>query len=258
MKEFFIEGRTLPEAYHKALKTLETQGDIVDCPDYEQKQKECTMTIRVEEPAAEPRISKLLICGPKELRQYEFEILDGILDFVIGKADNLWEYTYHQRFAPQLDFVIGDLKREPYSRRAVMSIRDFAVDSKNSHPACLQSIQYLIRDGKLDCCVLFRSNDLPEAFYMNAFALIRLQEKVAGELGVPVGSYSHRSNSMHAYEKNFGLIAGYVNRLETGSESDLVYDYEGFFKDMMAEYDSEIMDMVAQKREQYGIMETPE
>ena len=141
MKEFYVKGKTLPEAYHEALKTLFTGGDIVDCPDYEQLQKECTMTVRVEEPKGEPGISKLLICGPKELRQYEFEILDGILDFVIGKADNLWEYTYHQRFAHQLDFVIGDLKREPFSRRAVMSIRDFSVDSTNDHPACLQSIQ---------------------------------------------------------------------------------------------------------------------
>ena len=252
MKEFYIEGRTLPEAYHKALKTLNDLGEIADCPDYDQLQKECTMTVRVEEPAAEPRISKLLICGPKELRQYELEILDGILDFVIGKADNLWEYTYHQRYAPQLDFIISDLQREPFSRRAVMSIRDFAVDSSNNHPACLQSIQYFIRGGKLDCCVLFRSNDLPEAFFMNAFALIRLQEKVAGELGVPVGTYSHRSNSMHAYEKNFPLIEGFVHKIDTETEADLLYDYEGFFKDMMSDYDSEIMDMVAKKREQYG------
>ena len=252
MKEFYIEERTLPEAYHAALKTLVLKGDIVDCPDYDQKQKECTMTIRVDEPSAEPRISKLLICGPKELRQYELEILDGILDFVIGKADNLWEYTYHQRYAHQLDFVIQDLRREPYSRRAVMSIRDFDVDSKNDHPACLQSIQYFIRDGKLDCCVLFRSNDLPEAFFMNAFALIKLQEKVAAELGVPIGSYSHRSNSMHAYEKNFGLIEGYVRRLDTESEEDLLFEYEGFFKDMMSGYDDEIMAMVEQKRAQYG------
>jgi len=251
MKEFYIEGRTLPEAYHKALKTLNAQGDLVDCPDYDQKQKECTMTVRVEEPAAEPRISKLLICGPKELRQYELEMLDGILDFVIGKADNLWEYTYHQRYAHQLGFVINDLKREPYSRRAIMSLRDYAVDSENSHPACLQSIQYFIRDGKLDCCVLFRSNDLPEAFFMNAFALIRLQEKVAAELGVPIGSYSHRSNSMHAYEKNFDLIDGYVRRLENEPEADLLYDYGGFFKDMMEGYDPEITEMVAQKRDQY-------
>ena len=253
MKEFYVEGHTLPEAYHKALKTLNDLGEIADCPDYEQQQKECTMTVRVNEPTAEPRISKLLICGPKELRQYEFEILDGILDFVIGKADNLWEYTYHQRYAYQLDFIISELKREPFSRRAVMSIRDFEVDSTNTHPACLQSIQYFIRNGKLDCCVLFRSNDLPEAFFMNAFALIRLQEKVASELGISVGSYSHRSNSMHAYEKNFGLIEGYVRKIETEPEADLLYDYEGFFKDMMAEYDLEIAEMVAQKRLQYGV-----
>jgi len=253
MKEFFIEGRTLPEAYHKALRALNELGEVVDCPDYGQLQKECAMTVRVEAPAAEPRISKLLICGPKELRQYELEMLDGILDFVVGKADNLWEYTYHQRYAPQLGFVVSELRREPYSRRAIMSIRDFDVDSTNSHPACLQSIQYFIRGGKLDCCVLFRSNDLPEAFFMNAFALIRLQEKIASELGVPAGSYSHRANSMHAYEKNFPLIEGYVRKLETEPEADLLYDYEGFFKDMMAEYDGEIAAMVAQKREQYGV-----
>ena len=252
MKEFFIEGNTLPNAYHKALKALNEQGDIVDCPDYDQLQRECIMTIRVEDPTAEPRISKLLICGPKELRQYEMEMLDGILDFVIGKADNLWEYTYHERYAYQLDFIIEELKREPFSRRAIMSIRDFEVDSKNTHPACLQSIQYFIRDDKLHCCVLFRSNDLPEAFFMNAFALIKLQEKVAAELGVGIGSYTHRSNSMHAYEKNFGLIDGYVKKIDTEAAEDIVYEYDGYFEDMMKEYDDEIFVMVNSKKEQYG------
>ena len=253
MKEFFIEGDSLPNAYHKALKVLNEQGDIVDCPDYDQLQKECIMTIRVEDPMKEPRISKLLICGPRELRQYEMEMLDGILDFVIGKADNLWEYTYHERYAYQLDFIIEELKREPFSRRAIMSIRDFDVDSKNTHPACLQSIQYFIRDGKLHCCILFRSNDLPEAFFMNAFALIKLQEKVAAELGVEVGSYTHRSNSMHAYEKNFGLIDGYVKKIDTEAEEDILYDYEGYFEDMMKEYDDDIFEMVNAKKEQYGV-----
>ena len=253
MKEFFVKGRTLPEAYHEALKTLFTGGDIVDCPDYEQKQKECTMTVRIEEPVAEPRISKLLICGPKELRQYELEILDGILDFVIGKSENLWEYTYHNRFEKWIDFVISDLRREKFSRRASISIRDNEVDSQTDHPACLQNLQYFIRDDKLDCCAIFRSNDLPEAFFMNAFALIRLQEKIAAELGVQVGTYSHRSNSMHAYEKNFGLIKGYVKRLRNEPKENVLLYYEGFFKEWMEGFDSEIMDMVAKKREQYGV-----
>jgi thymidylate synthase len=253
MREIYVEGRTLPEAYHKALVALVRQGEVVDCADYDQLQKEATITVHVEEPAAEPRISKLFIGGPKELRQYELEMLDGILDFIVGRGENLWEYTYHQRFAPQLDFVIGELRREPSSRRAVMSIRDFAVDSANEHPACLQSIQYFLRDGRLDCHIHFRSNDLPEAFYMNAFALIRLQERVAAELGVPVGAYSHRSNSMHAYEKDFAMLDGYVKRIEAEPLDDLAYDYEGFFKDMMAEYDGEIAAMVAAKKAQYGV-----
>jgi thymidylate synthase len=235
------------------LAALAEQGEVVDCPDYDQLQKECAITVHVDEPAAEPRISKLFIGGPKELRQYELEITDGILDFIVGKGENLWEYTYHQRFAPQLDFVIRELKREPYSRRAVMSIRDFAVDSSNEHPACLQSIHYLIRGGRLDCHVHFRSNDLPEAFFMNAFALIRLQERVAAELGVPVGTYAHRSNSMHAYEKDFSMLEGYVKRIQTEPLEDLAYDYEGFFKDMMEENDAEIAAMVAAKKAQYGV-----
>ena len=253
MKEFFIEGRTLPEVYHKALVMLEKNGEIVDCPDYDQLQKECTMTMHIEEPLAEEMISKLLICGPKELRQYEFEILDGILDFVIGKSENLWEYTYHNRFVHWLDFVIADLQREKYSRRAAISIRDNEIDSQTTHPACLQNIQFFIRNEKLDMCVLFRSRDLPEAWFMNAFALIKLQSRIADELGVPVGTYSDRSNSCHAYEKNFGLLEGYVRKIETEPFEETVYPYKGFFEDMMAEYDQEIADMVAKKKEQYGV-----
>ena len=253
MKEVFIEKDLMIDAYHEALIKLTEEGTIIDCPDYDQKQLECSMTIVIKKPLEEPRISKMLICGPKELRQYEFEMVDGIFDFIVGKNEKVWEYTYHERYAYQLDFIIQELKREPNSRRAIMSIRNFEVDSKTTHPACLQSIQYFIRDDKLDCIILFRSNDLPEAFFMNAFALIKLQEKVASELGVEVGSYTHRSNSMHAYEKNFDLLKGYVDKIRGAEDiDDISYDYEEDFKDMMEEYDDEIMETVRQKREQYG------
>ena len=67
MKEIFVAGKTLPEAYHNALKELYENGETVDCPDYGQLQKECSMTICVEEPLAEPRISRLIIGGAHEL-----------------------------------------------------------------------------------------------------------------------------------------------------------------------------------------------
>jgi len=254
MEEYLIKGRTLPEAYHKALVTLEENGVIVDCPDYDQKQKEITGTIHVSEPTAENRISKLCIGGPKELRQYELEILDGILDFIIGKGDNLWNYTYHDRFAPWLNFVIEDLKRERYSRRAAIVIRDNEADSKSKHPVCLQSIQFMIRQDRLDMFVEFRSRDLPEAFFMNAFALTRLQEKVAVELEVPVGTYSDRSISLHAYEKNFEITTDWVEKhIKVRPHNELVYPYEGYYKDLMAESDEEIAEMIAAKKAQYGV-----
>jgi len=254
MKEIFVRGKTLPEAYHSALKELYENGDIVECPDYDQLQKECSMTIVVEEPLAEPRISRLIIGGAHELMQYEFEILDGILDFMIGADENVWEYTYHERYAYQVPFIISELKRNPDSRRAIMNIRDFNTDSANNDPACMQSIQYFIRDDKLHCKILFRSNDLAEAFFYNAFALIRLQEKIAAELNVGVGTYTHRSNSMHCYEKDFDLIAGYIKGINERKFADLTYDYEEFFKELMEDEIPSIMKMVEEQKSKYNII----
>ena len=49
----------------------------------------------VQNPLAEPRISKLFFGGPEDLQQYIMEMLDGILDFEIERGK--WKYTYHDR-----------------------------------------------------------------------------------------------------------------------------------------------------------------
>jgi thymidylate synthase len=231
MQEIFVKGRNLTEAYHRALTELETGGSVLDCPDWNQKQKECAMTVYIEEPTAEPRISKLIIGGAYDLQRYMMELVDGILDFKINSG---WDYTYHDRFSGFLPFVTGELRRNRESRRAVISVRDNETDSRTTDPACMQSIQYFIRDNKLDCMVLFRSNDLPEAFFFNAFGLITLQEKIAGELGVGIGTYTHRSNSMHCYEKDFQLLKNYVKAIGGKSIEDLTYNYRGDWDEMMS------------------------
>ncbi len=231
MKEVLVKGKNLPEAYHEALLELNAGGEISDCADWNTTQKELSMTIFVEEPISEPRISKLFIGGPEELEQYRQEMLYGILDFEVERGK--WAYTYHQRYAEQIPFVIEDLKRNPGSRRAVMVVRDWKVDSVSEDPACLQHIQYFIRKGKLDCYVLFRSNDACKATFMNAFALICLQEMIAKELGVEPGTYTHRANSFHCYEKDFDLLAGYCKRLADGDVDDVTYDYKDGWDEIM-------------------------
>ena len=229
MVEFFVNGNTLPEAYHEALLLLEGNKNITPCPDYNTNQKEISMTMCVENPLSEPMISRLFIGGFYELEQYRQEMLDGILDFEIERGN--WAYTYHSRMEKQIPFIIEELTRNPFSRRAVIDIRDWEKDSNSEDPACLQHIQYFVRDNKLHCKVLFRSNDACKATFMNAFALIMLQQKIADELGIEVGTYSHRANSFHCYEKDFDLLSGYANRIHNNDK--LTYNYVGEWDELM-------------------------
>ena len=246
MSEVIVYGKTLPESYHKALLKLKECGDVVDCSDWNTTCLETSMTIVVEEPVSEPMISKCFIGGPHELQQYIMEMLDGILDFEIEKGN--WVYTYHNRMAAmktpdgkeqdQIAFVVEELKRNPSSRRAVILVRNWE-DLSSDDPACLQHIQYFIRDGKLECKVLFRSNDACKASFMNMFALIMLQKRIAEEIGVQVGSYTHRANSYHCYERDFSSLDHYTERIRTREES-CITEYDGDWKDMM---DDEIDDI---------------
>ena len=239
MIETLSHASTLPEAYHNALLMLDEMGAIVPCPDYNTTQKELTMTLCVEHPLAEPMISRLFIGGFYELEQYRQEMLDGILDFEVEHGN--WTYTYHQRMEKQVPFIIEELKRNPFSRRAVIDIRDWEKDSKSEDPACLQHIQYFVRDNKLHCKVLFRSNDACKATFMNAFALIMLQKRIADNLGLEVGTYTHRANSFHCYERDFDLLKGYVNRIN--GDGELTYDYEGEWDELM----EDVKPMIAEK-----------
>lgn len=242
MYEVLVRGRSLPETYHKALKELWEHGEIADCADWKTTQKEVSMTMCVEEPLCEPRISKLFIGGPRELEQYRQEMLDGILDFEVEKGN--WTYTYHQRMGDQIQFVIDELKRSPSSRRAVMCIRTNE-DIGSEDPACMQHLQYFVRDGKLHCKVLFRSNDACKANFMNAFALIELQKRFADALGLEMGTYTHRANSFHCYANDFKMLEGYVDRINACQDIyDICYDYEDDWAEVMEDYKPEIAKMV--------------
>lgn len=240
MIEAMVRADTLPEAYHKSLQMLNKYGEMTNCPDWNTTQKELSMTLIICEPLQEPMISKLFIGGPRELEQYRQEILDGILDFEITKGN--WAYTYHDRIAKQWPWLVEELKRNPDTRRAVIDIRNFEHDSQSNDPACLQHIQYFIRNNKLYCKVLFRSNDACKATFMNAFALIMLQKKLADELNVEIGKYTHRANSFHCYAKDFDLLKNYCQAID--KKENLCYSYLNDWKEIMEDYQPEIAKIV--------------
>lgn len=132
-------------------------------------------------------------------------------DYNIGSKDHSRVYSGSIVFIDQLEFVIETLKRDIGSRQALITIHDPAKDDFDKFgelkvtkdQPCTRSIQFMVVDGKLDCTVHMRSNDLVWGFSaVNVFNFTLMQEYVANILGVPVGKYYHFANNLHYY-KNF-------------------------------------------------------
>ncbi len=153
--------------------------------------------IHVENPFSGYMISKYSNIQEKFMGEYVISLLEGTTaNFV---------YTYHDRLfhyndaIDQIDIVIKKLRDNPTSRRAQAITWYPDQDAVAREPPCLQRVQYLVRDGKLNQYVEFRSNDMLMAAGANMYALLHLQKYVADELGLDVGWYEHTSVSAHIY-----------------------------------------------------------
>ena len=101
----------------------------------------------------------------------------------------------------QWDFVKETLKKDPYSRQAVIHIKPIQMyDTKDT--VCTYFLQFFIRDNKLDMLVCMRSNDVIFGLTYDVFMFSFLQELMAAELGVELGKYMHLSANMHMYMKD--------------------------------------------------------
>lgn len=106
----------------------------------------------------------------------------------------------------QIDYIVEKLQANPSSRRCVVTLFEPRGHPKMDDPPCLNHIQFLIRNGELNCHALFRSNDMLSAWGNNAYALMHLQKHVIDRLrnnGVDVewGWLETTSISAHIYWK---------------------------------------------------------
>lgn len=130
----------------------------------------------------------------------------------IAKRAKIWEkcmdkdgnvnsnYGWHWQQNDQISYVVDELNKNPESRRASISI----YDAKNRHnfendTPCTYAINFSIREGRLQMCVMMRSNDLWYGFCNDQYFFSKLQKLVAGMLALPVGSYYHFVNNLHIY-----------------------------------------------------------
>jgi thymidylate synthase len=112
-------------------------------------------------------------------------------------------YGYQWNRGNQLEYVINELKHNPTSRRASISIYD-AKDRFNfeNDTPCTYAINFTILNNKLCMSVMMRSNDLWFGFCNDQYCFSKLQEMISNELSLEIGWYYHFVNNIHLY-KNF-------------------------------------------------------
>lgn len=113
----------------------------------------------------------------------------------------------------QLEVVINNLKKNPDSRRELVSMWSASEDlgrDGNDLPCNLQALFQVGPDG-LDMMVTNRSNDLIWGAYgANAVHFSILHEYIASSIGIDVGKYYQVSFNLHAYKD---VLSGPVSML---------------------------------------------
>lgn len=102
----------------------------------------------------------------------------------------------------QWEHVKDLLRKDPMSRQAVIHIKDASNKPTKDLP-CTVSLQFFIRDNKLYMLTYMRSNDLWMGFTYDVFNFTALQVKMAMELGVELGTYTHVAGSLHLYKRDW-------------------------------------------------------
>ena len=99
--------------------------------------------------------------------------------------------------------VIDRLKADPNTRQAVIHIKNpRPIADQTKDTPCTLSLQFLLRDGKLNLTTTMRSNDIWTGVPYDMFSFCSMQVLMAMQLGVDVGTYIHQAGSLHIYERN--------------------------------------------------------
>lgn len=127
--------------------------------------------------------------------------------FLHGEWDN--QYWYPEGHANQVAMVIDKLRQDPSSRQAVISIyaKEDLLGAGGKNTPCTLTLQFLLRDGKLNAIVNMRSSDVVKGLTYDVFVFTMVQEYVARQLGVELGKYHHNAGSLHLYESDEKILS---------------------------------------------------
>lgn len=221
-----VKGMTFNEAYSCAFNELIRQGKQTS-PRGE-KVRELTPYVLV---LSNPRDRLLSFKEMRNIKRYCYgEALwylsgSNSLDF-ISKYSSFWRhisddgvtcnsaygkyifsdtYDYAGEKVSQWDWCKCLLRIDKDTRQAVIHIKPIQI-CNTKDTVCTLMMHFMIRNNRLNLIVNMRSNDIFKGLTFDVFQFTLLQELMAAELGVELGTYTHIDNNLHVYENDIPKI----------------------------------------------------
>jgi thymidylate synthase len=127
---------------------------------------------------------------------------NGDLGPVYGKQWRRWE-TPDGRKLDQLDEIINTIKKNPNSRRMIVSAWNPSDVGTMALPPCHCLFQFYVSDNKLSCQLYQRSADIFLGVPFNIASYAILTNMIANVCDLSVGDFVHTLGDAHIYSNHF-------------------------------------------------------
>lgn len=234
-----IKGQDANELYIKASKEIWKNGIRRETRGFETIEAAEEICLVMEDPT-----ESIITVSPRHLDKRVYFYLEGEFNwFKTGDLSiepimpyaKFWEnianpdrtinsnygfYTFIQKTPDgktQFEWCVESLKKDTGSRQAIININQpMHKYAGNKDFCCTIGQQFIFRNGKLDCMVWMRSNDLVLGTTYNWAWFTYIHRLVAEKTGLPLGRYVHTASSLHVYKRHYEM-------LEELAKHDLTY-----------------------------------
>src|SRR5437667_12443526 len=112
----------------------------------------------------------------------------------------------------QIDGVIAEIKKNPESRRLIVSAWNVADLDRMALPACHVLFQFYVRDGELSCQLYQRSADLFLGVPFNIASYSLLTMMMAQVCDLRPGEFIHTFGDLHLYQNHLNQAREQLSR----------------------------------------------
>lgn len=155
----------------------------------------------------------------------------GELGNVYGKQWREWKTTQGDAI-DQLKDVIATIKKNPDSRRLIVSAWNPEDVPSMALPPCHTMFQFYVTNGKLSCQLYQRSADIFLGIPFNIASYALLTHMIAHECGLEVGEFIHTLGDAHIYTNHLEQIELQLSResrtlpqLKLNADKKSIFDF---------------------------------